>query len=168
MWLLLLFVVLPAVELYLLVVVGKHMGVLNTVGLIVITGMLGWWLVKAQGMSTLRRIRAETAQGRLPAEEMVSGLCLLGTGLLLITPGFLTDTVGFLVLIPPLRRALARQLMRRFKMKVMSSGPLGAAGGIDDPVGPAPVDLGDGEIIDIPAESVKTYDPGDREDDARR
>lgn len=158
MWLLLLFVVLPAVELYLLVVVGRYMGVLTTVGLIVATGMLGWSLVKSQGLSTLARIRNETAQGRIPAEEMVAGLCLLATGLLLVTPGFLTDTVGFLVLIPPLRRALARRLMRHFKMKVMPTGPFGGfdESGAD---GAPRVDLGDGEVIDIPVENVKTYDP---------
>lgn len=176
MWLLLLFVVLPAVELYLLIVVGRVMGPLTTVGIIVVTGMLGWSMVKAQGLSTLRRIRAETAQGRLPAEEMVAGLCLLGTGLLLVTPGFLTDTVGFLVLIPSLRRALARQLMRRFKMKIASSGPfsadgglggLGGVGGFGDPDEGGRVDLGDGEVIDIPVENVKTYTPEDREDGGR-
>jgi len=170
MWLLLLFVVLPAVELYLLIVIGRVVGPLTTVGVIVVTGMVGWSMVKVQGLSTLRRIRAETAQGRLPAEEMVAGLCLLGSGLLLVTPGFLTDTVGFLVLIPPLRRALARQLMERFKMRIVSSDPLSGAGGFgpsDGPNGPPHVDLGDGEVIDIPAENVNTYNPGDREDEGR-
>ena len=134
MWLLLLFVVVPAVELYLLIVIGARMGVLATIGLIIITGMIGWSLVKAQGVSTLRRIQAETAEGRLPAVEMVAGLCLLGAGLLLITPGFLTDTVGFLALVPPLRRAVAKRLMKRFQVKVMGSagfgGPGVAAGGM--------------------------------------
>jgi len=171
MWLFLLFVVLPAVELYLLVVLGKHMGVLATVGLILVTGMLGSMLVRAQGMVTLRRIRAEIAQGRLPAEEMVAGLCLLGSGLLLVTPGVLTDAVGFLVLIPPLRRALARQLMSRFKLKIMPNGPFSGTGDPGDPRGgSAPdgeprVDLGDGEIIDIPAENVTTYVPEEHDID---
>jgi len=151
----------------------------TTVGIIVLTGMLGWSLVKSQGLSTLARIRSETAQGRLPAEEMVSGLCLLATGLLLVTPGFLTDTVGFLVLIPPLRRGLARLLMQRFKMKIVSKGPFsadgglggipgfGGAGGVEGSDEGERVDLGDGEVIDIPAENVKTYSPEDRDDDGR-
>jgi UPF0716 protein FxsA len=161
MWLLLLFVVVPAVELYLLVVIGKHMGVLPTVGLIVITGMAGWSLVRAQGLATLRRIRAEMAQGRLPAEELTSGLCLFAAGLLLLTPGFLTDTVGFLVLIPPVRRALARLLMRRFKLRIRSSGPFADAGAGQAPDGGPRTDLGNGEVIDIPAENVKTYVSGE-------
>ena len=78
MWLLLLFVVLPALELYLLIKVGGAIGLIPTIGLILVTGMLGWMLVRSQGASTLRRIREETQAGRLPAVEMVSGLCLLG------------------------------------------------------------------------------------------
>jgi UPF0716 protein FxsA len=163
MWLLLLFVVIPAAELYLLVVVGKHMGVLPTVGLIVLTGMVGWSLVRAQGMATLRRIRTEMAQGRLPAEELTSGLCLFAAGLLLLTPGFLTDTVGFLVLIPPLRRALARLLMRRFKLRILSSGPLADAGAGPAHDGGPRMNHGSGEVIDIPAENVKTYVSGERD-----
>ena len=119
MWLLFLFVFVPAVELYLLVRVGSRVGVGATIGLIVVTGMVGWMLAKSQGVSTLRRIQAETAAGRLPALEMVSGLCLLGAGLLLITPGFLTDAVGFLMLIPPLRRGVARWIMSRFRVQVI-------------------------------------------------
>jgi len=176
MWLLLLFIVLPAVELYLLITVGKFIGPITTVAIIVLTGMLGWSLVKSQGLSTLARIRSETAQGRLPAEEMVGGLCLLGTGLLLVTPGFLTDTVGFLVLIPPLRRRLARLIMQRFKTKIVSNGPFsgegglggfGPMGGVGDSDEGGSVDLGDGEVIDIPAENVKTYSPEGPDDGGR-
>lgn len=144
MWLLLLFVVLPAMELFLLIRIGGQLGVVPTVGLIIVTGMLGWMLAKSQGISTLRRIQSETAQGRLPAEEMVAGLCLLAAGLLLITPGFLTDTVGFLMLVPPLRRAVARRIMSRFRVNVMMGGPQGP-----QPGGP--------DIIDIPPNHVKTY-----------
>ncbi|MFH2010895.1 MAG: FxsA family protein [bacterium] len=158
MWLLL-FIVVPAVELYLLIVIGARMGVLATIGLIIITGMIGWTLVRSQGISTLRRIQAETAEGRLPAEELVAGLCLLGAGFLLITPGFLTDTVGFLMLIPPLRRGVARRLLKRFRWKVMGDGGIpdagAAAGGMGMGMGRE-----NGEVIDIPPEDVKTYGPG--------
>ena len=149
MWLLLLFIVVPAAELYLLIHVGSRLGALATIGLIVLTGMLGWMLVKSQGISTLRRIQAETAEGRIPAEEVVAGLCLLGAGLLLITPGFLTDTVGFLILIPPLRRGVAKLIMRRFKLRVMPGMVYGGGG-----PGAGP---GGGEVIDLSAENVKTY-----------
>jgi UPF0716 protein FxsA len=163
MWLLLLFIVVPAVELYLLVVIGSRITVTATIGLIILTGFIGWKLVKMQGLATLRRIQAETAQGRLPAEEMVAGLCLLGAGLLLITPGFLTDTVGFLTLVPPLRRWVARLLMARYKLKVV--GSLGGMGDVGGPAGPG---MPDGEVIDIPAEDVKTYEPGEGADGRSR
>ena len=134
MWLLLVFIVVPAVELYLLVQVGSRIGVLETIGLIVLTGMLGWMLVKTQGLQTLARIRRELGEGSLPAVEMVAGLCLLGAGLLLITPGFLTDIVGFSILVPPLRRGLARLLLRRFQLRVIGTAgmpmDLGRPGGL--------------------------------------
>jgi UPF0716 protein FxsA len=166
MWLLFLFVVVPAVELYLLVRIGSRVGVGATIGLIVVTGMVGWMLAKSQGLSTLRRIQAETAEGRLPALEMVSGLCLLGAGLLLITPGFLTDAVGFLMLIPPLRRGVARRIMSRFRVQVIpGSGEVAPGGGPGTPPGSGSGGGpgGDGEIIDIPPADVETYSGNHRD-----
>lgn len=161
MWLLLLFVVVPAVELYLLVRVGSHIGVLATIGLILITGMLGWMLVRSQGISTLRRIREQTAAGQLPAVEMVSGLCLLAAGLLLITPGFLTDTVGFLMLIPPLRRLVARRLIRRFKVTVVPTGGISYSDQTDGPDSAPGRGRGQGVVIDLPPEDARTVDPAE-------
>lgn len=159
MWLLLLFVVLPAVELYLLVRLGALLGVMPTIGLILATGMVGWMLVRSQGISTMRRIREETAQGRLPALEMVSGLCLLGAGLLLITPGFVTDVLGFMMLVPPMRRVVARRLMGRFRMTVATAGgmhgPREYSG--SSPGGPRR-ERGGGVVIDVPATHVQTVD----------
>lgn len=135
---LLLFIVIPAVELWLLVEVGGRIGTWEVLGLILLTGVVGWSLVKQQGLATVRRIREETAQGRIPAAEMVSGLCLVAAGLLLVTPGFLTDIAGFLLLVPPIRLLLARALMERFKHRVVTMhtrrGPPGG---------------GDGNIIDV-------------------
>jgi len=117
MWLLL-FIAVPAIEMFLLVEIGGRIGAVLTIGLVVFTGILGWSLVKYQGLSTIRRIREEMAQARMPAEEMVGGLCLIGAGIVLITPGFITDTVGFLMLVPWIRRRVAGYLIRRFRPKV--------------------------------------------------
>jgi UPF0716 protein FxsA len=119
----LLFIVVPGVELLLLIKVGGVMGPAAVVAMIVLTGTAGWALVKRQGLSTLRKIQDELGQARLPALEMVSGLCLLGAGLLLLTPGLLTDAVGFLMLIPGLRRMIAAYLMKRFKHKLVMVAP---------------------------------------------
>ena len=116
---LLLFIAIPAVELWLLVEVGGHIGTWEVIGLILLTGVVGWSLVKRQGLATVQRIKEETAQGRIPASEMVAGLCLVAAGLLLVTPGFLTDIVGFLLLMPPVRRLLALYLMKRFKHRLV-------------------------------------------------
>jgi UPF0716 protein FxsA len=116
---LLIFIIVPAVELWLLINVGGEIGALRVLALIIFTGVVGWSLVKWQGLSTLRRIREELSSGQVPAREMVAGLCLVAAGLLLITPGFLTDIVGFLLLVPPLRRMLAGVLMKRFKHRIV-------------------------------------------------
>ena len=134
MWLLL-FIGVPAVELYLLIRVGSEIGFFYTVGIIILTGVLGWSLVKYQGLATLAKIREEMGRGAIPANEMVGGLCLLAAGIVLLTPGFLTDAAGFLLLIPPVRALLARYLIKRFKSRVVTvgaggpfQGPFGAGG----------------------------------------
>ena len=116
---LLLFIAIPAVELWLLVEVGREIGTPEVLCLILFTGIVGWTLVKRQGLATVQRIREETAQGRIPAAEMVAGLCLVAAGLLLVTPGFLTDVVGFTLLVPPVRRLLAMHLMKRYKYRIV-------------------------------------------------
>jgi UPF0716 protein FxsA len=121
MWLLL-FIGVPAIELMLLIEVGGRIGLFATAMLIVATGVAGWSLLKVQGLATVQRIREEVAQGQVPAVEMVAGLVLLGSGLFLLTPGFLTDAVGFLMLVPPVRRAVAAQLIRRYKTRVIRPG----------------------------------------------
>lgn len=123
MWLPL-FILLPAVELFLLIEIGSHIGTLNTILLIVGTGALGWSLIKYQGMSTMHRIRGQLGQGEVPAVEVVSGLVLLGSALLLLTPGFITDSVGFAMLVPPLRRLVAARLVVRYKTRVVKRGEM--------------------------------------------
>ena len=80
---------------------------------VVITAVIGAALVRAQGISTIGRIRSQLEQGELPAVAMFEGLILLIAGALLLTPGFFTDAIGFLCLLPPLRRGLIRSLLRR-------------------------------------------------------
>jgi UPF0716 protein FxsA len=117
--LLLLFVVLPAVELYLLIAIGAQVGAPATLGLIVLTGVVGATLVRRQGLGVYRRIQAESQAGRLPAIELVEGLVLLLCGALLVTPGLITDAVGFAALVPVLRRRFAKTLADR----IVAGGP---------------------------------------------
>ena len=116
--LLLRFIVVPVVELVLLIEIGQRVGTHATIGLIMITGIVGASLARQQGLSTLARLRKDLNEGRLPAEAIVDGVLILVAAAVLITPGVLTDLFGFLCLIPACRRLLTRNLKRRFERAV--------------------------------------------------
>ena len=104
--LLLLFVAVPLAEIYLLLEIGGIIGAVPATGLVVLTAVIGAALVRAQGFSTIMRIRKNLDAGEIPAVAIIEGAFLLIAGALLLTPGFLTDAIGFGCLVPPLRRAL--------------------------------------------------------------
>jgi len=112
--LLLLFLTIPLVEIYLLITVGEVIGAIPTVFMVVFTAVVGAMLLRAQGLSTLRRVQEASARGEIPALEMIEGLMLLVGGALLLTPGFFTDAIGFICLISPLRRAVIRYWIKRY------------------------------------------------------
>jgi UPF0716 protein FxsA len=101
---LLLFVGVPIFELYLLIQVGSRIGALPTIGLTILTAVIGGGLVRLQGLSVLGRVRTSLDRGDVPALEMLDGALLLIAGFLLLLPGFVTDAVGFLLLVPQVRR----------------------------------------------------------------
>ena len=112
-FLLLLFFLVPLIEIYLLIEIGGVIGVGWTIFFVVFTAVLGAFLVRAQGFSTINRIRTQMNQGQLPAIELIEGLFLLIAGALLLTPGFFTDAIGFVCLTPPLRRAIIRYILSK-------------------------------------------------------
>ena len=116
--LLLLFIAIPIIELFLLIEIGQRVGTLTTVGIIIATGAVGASLARQQGMSTLARLRADLAAGRLPADPIVDGVLILVAAAVLITPGLLTDLAGFLCLIPAFRQLVKRYLRRMFERAV--------------------------------------------------
>ena len=130
--LLLLFLVVPLAEIYLLIQAGGAIGALNTVALVVLTAVVGAWLLRQQGLATLRRVQQDLERGELPETALVEGVLLLLAGALLLTPGFLTDVIGFVLLVPGSRVALARMALRRGVLR--SAGP-GAAHHHDVPGG---------------------------------
>lgn len=111
--LLLLFLLVPVAEIYLLIQVGREIGALPTVGLVIATAVLGAWLLRQQGISTLMRARESLDRGELPALQLLEGVILLVGGALLLTLGFVTDVIGFACLVPALRQALVRQVVAR-------------------------------------------------------
>lgn len=116
--LLLLFVVLPALELALLIEIGSRIGTGATLALILGTGILGASLARRQGLGVLRRLQRETEAGRLPAGSLVDGVIILVAAALLVTPGILTDAFGFLCLVPAFRSVVKGALQRRFERAV--------------------------------------------------
>jgi UPF0716 protein FxsA len=113
--LLLLFIMIPLVELYLLLKLGALIGAGPTLAIIIMTGILGGTLARRQGFVVLRRIKEDLQTGILPTEPLIDGLFILAGGLLLLTPGLLTDIVGFLALLPLSRRRLKGWMKRRFQ-----------------------------------------------------
>lgn len=119
--LVLLFTLVPLLELVVLVLLGRHVGWLPTLVTVFLAGVLGAWLARWQGLRVLRAIQRELAEGRMPARELLDGLLVLVAAVLLLTPGLLTDLCGLLLLLPPVR-ALARRLLsarlgRRFGLE---------------------------------------------------
>ena len=126
--LLLLFVFLPMIELYLLIVLGSRIGPMPTIGLIVLTGIIGATLARQQGLSTLARIQNELKQGRAPTQELVEGAMILVGGLVLLTPGILTDIFGFAMMVPGIRKSLAKQFNVRIPKGFTSANTDSQAG----------------------------------------
>ncbi|MCF7898063.1 MAG: FxsA family protein [Candidatus Omnitrophica bacterium] len=120
-YLILLFTVVPIVELALLIKIGQFLGVFYTVGIVIVTGVTGAYLAKLQGLITLRRIQEEVNNGRMPADRLFDGVLILCSGLLLLTPGLITDLLGFLGLIPLSRNLFKRWLREKIK-DIISEG----------------------------------------------
>lgn len=116
--LLLLFIVVPVIELALLIELGKVVGLPATLGLIVLTGALGAFLARRQGLAVLAEVRSEMGDGRIPAGPIVDGVIILVAAAVLMTPGVMTDAFGFILLVPAFRRWLKGVLKRRFERAV--------------------------------------------------
>lgn len=126
-----LFIVLPILEMVVLIKVGTIIGALSTVGLVLLTAVIGAALLKQQGLATLTRANQRLNSGELPAKEVAEGLILAVGGALLLTPGFITDTIGFLCLIPGTRHWFVSQAMKRLVVRGQSGGFHWSSGGRD-------------------------------------
>lgn len=119
--LLILFTLVPLVELIVLLKVGALIGTLPTVTLIILTGIAGAYLARTQGLNLAYRIQSELNQGRLPTEELLDGAMILTGGILLLTPGFCTDLTGFILLVPA-PRAMLKKLVRSWMTQFVARG----------------------------------------------
>lgn len=105
----------PIVEIFLLLEVSDHIGGWTTIGIIVLTAIIGSRLVKQQGLQTFQSAQIKLQQGQIPETELLEGFLILIAGILLVTPGFVTDFFGLLCLLPATRKAIAKGLVKHFK-----------------------------------------------------
>jgi UPF0716 protein FxsA len=122
------FTIIPVSEIYVLIAIGGQIGILPSIGLVILTGIVGASLARSQGLQTLGRIRDSFQQGVVPGEELLNALLIAIAGIVLLTPGFLTDAAGLFLLIPA-TRTLCREWLRRrielvYAQRNVGNGPI--------------------------------------------
>jgi UPF0716 protein FxsA len=128
--LVLLFIIVPLAELYVIIQVGQAIGALPTIALLVLDSILGSMLMRSQGRTAWLRFRLALEEGRIPGREVLDGALVIFGGAFLLTPGFLTDILGAVLLIPPTRALVRRVLVRRFSVRLLGGmAPPGRSGG---------------------------------------
>ena len=128
----------PIAEIAFFIEVGGRIGLWPTIGTIILTAMIGTFLLRQQGLATIQKVQLSLEENRLPLAEVFDGLCLLVAGVLLLTPGFVTDSFGFLLFFPPFRMLLRHALARYWS----------ASGRIDIRTGAAAPPNQDGHTIE--------------------
>ena len=159
--LIVLFIVVPIAELYVIIQVGEAIGFWPTLALLLADALLGSFLLKHQGRGAWRRFNEALAQRRFPGKEVVDGLLIVVGGTLLLAPGFLTDIVGLILLIPP-TRAIVRGLLRRFTIGRFVM--VGMPGGGQFGSGPTPGDRGPSRDYDFEATAEEVPVQGEEGD----
>lgn len=151
MWLLIAFIAVPLIEIGLFIQVGGWIGLFPTLGIVLVTAVLGTWLVRTQGAMALGQLRSSFSELNDPTEPLVHGAMILFAGALLLTPGFFTDAVGFALLVPAFRQAAYKSL--RARVKVQSFGTPGQGphhtGPRADPRHPGAGDVIDADFHEI-------------------
>ncbi len=143
MWLFLAFLAVPMIEIALFIQVGGLIGLWPTLAIVVLTAILGTWLVRTQGALAMQDLRASFSARGDPAEALAHGAMILVAGVLLLTPGFFTDAVGFALLMPPFRRAAFAWLRKRVHVQAFTTGDP------DPRHRPAQPDILEGDYVEV-------------------
>ncbi|MBV1866418.1 MAG: FxsA family protein [Marinosulfonomonas sp.] len=122
MWLFVLFLVVPIIEIALFIQVGGAIGLFPTLAIVVLTAVLGTFMIRTQGAMALNRLQSSLNELQNPTEPLAHGAMILFAGALLLTPGFFTDGVGFALLIPPIRSALYAYIRARMNVQSFTVG----------------------------------------------
>ena len=112
------FIIIPIIEISIFITIGTNIGILNTIAIILITALVGIFLVRRQGIKLLFDAQKNLSQGIMPTEEIKGGIFLLISGLLLITPGFFTDCIGFAFFLKPVQNLVALQAKKYFNSRI--------------------------------------------------
>lgn len=152
MWLFALFIGVPLIEIALFIQLGGAIGILWTLFIVVITAILGTWLVRQQGIRAIRELQGSFSQLRDPTEPLAHGAMILFSGALLLTPGFFTDTIGFLLLVPQVRSAVFRFLRSRVTVQSFSMGQSG-----QNQAPPSGPDIIDADFEDVTPGKTPTH-----------
>jgi UPF0716 protein FxsA len=131
--LVLIFIVVPIAELYVIIQVGQQIGVWWTIAILIADSILGSMLMRSQGRAVWRRFNLALQEGRPPAREALDGVLVIFGGALLLTPGFLTDILGLVLLLPPTRAVVRRILVHRFADRMIASAARRAPVGFGPP-----------------------------------
>jgi len=155
--LVLLFIVVPIVELYVIIQVGEAIGVWATLALLIVDSIVGSMLMRAQGRVAWQRFQLALEEGRPPAREVLDGVLVIFGGAFLLTPGFVTDILGLVLLLPPTRALVRRAIVARFLpgMVLRTAGRF-AAGRVRPPRPPrarSAYDV-DGTAVDVDREAL--------------
>ena len=145
MWLFLAFLAVPLIEIALFIQVGGAIGLWPTLGVVVLTAVIGTWLVRTQGAMAMGNLRRSFSELDDPTEPLAHGAMILLAGALLLTPGFFTDGIGFALLMPPVRQAAFEYLRNRVHVQRFDMGPKGPHARPD----PHQSDIIDGEFQEI-------------------
>ena len=113
----LIFVIIPIIEIAIFISIGSNIGILNTIAIILITALVGIFLIRRKGISLLFNAQKNMSLGIMPTEEIKGGIFLLISGLLLITPGFFTDLIGFSIFFKPVQNFITKKAKYYFKSK---------------------------------------------------
>ena len=148
----LLFTVVPLVELYLLIAVGRVLGLVPTIGLVLVTGALGAWFARLEGARVIRRWQEALARQELPKDGVIDGLLIFVGGLMLITPGILTDIAGLSMVMPLTRRVIARFVRAWFERQIAAGRVQMYAPSYTSPRG------GPGDVIDVEGEVIEVVE----------
>ena len=132
MWLFLLFVGVPVLEIALFLQVGGWLGMWPTLGIVILTAAVGTVLVRSQGLAQLAKLQNSFQEMRDPTETLAHGAMVLASGLLLLTPGFFTDGVGFALLVPGVRSVILRYVRSKVRVQSFQYGAQTAPRAEDD------------------------------------